>query len=73
LKAAQAKHTQAVTTKDNADTSRTQAETVGIMGEVAEQTHRFHQEAHRVRTQGLAPLPEGSDANQSPANPIPAA
>lgn len=69
LKQAQAQHAGAKIVTDNAAANLDMAKTVKEMGEVGEQAHRLHQEAHRVATQGLAPPPEGQDAN----SPAPAA
>lgn len=70
LKQADAQVRQAQIPKLTAEATHTDAKanldralTVKEMGEVGEQTHRIHQEAHRVATQGLQPLePEPAEA-----------
>jgi chaperonin GroES len=66
LKQAQAKHLGSEMTALHSLSNERNAKTVRTMGEVAEQTHGFHQEAHRVAREGVLPAPEpieGGDAN----------
>lgn len=76
LKQAQAAHmgaelsvTQANVSEKHALTAERQAKTVKMMGEVGEQTHRLHQESHRVATQGILPQPEPSEGQTDANNP----
>lgn len=59
---------------DDAKSNLDQAETLKIMGEVHEQTHRLHQEAARVRREGVEPPalpPEGGLNGPGPITPTP--
>jgi hypothetical protein len=75
LKTAQAKHIGAEMTLDHASANEKMANTVHTMGQVGEQTHRIHQEAHRVVTQGIIPpepIEGGGDDGASASAPAPA-
>ena len=72
LKQAEAEHMGSVITLDNAEANQHMARTVQIMGEVGKTTHALRQEAHRVMTEGILPLPEPSEGPSADATTPPA-
>jgi len=64
LKEAKATHIDAEITLDHAEAHEKAAGTVKTMGEVGEQTHRIHQEAHRVAKEGVLPVPGIGHGNE---------
>jgi len=72
LKNAQAQHTGALSVQDEAQSNLTRAETVEVMGNIGVQTHKLHQEAHRVGTEGMnvpgEPQEAPSEASEGKTN-----